>query len=609
MGDRNGAIISRDIKLVDKTVTIKWDDDSNRDKIRPDTVAVTLYAYQWNNKKFTWEQHLVNTATIKGDVTTDKWTYTFQNVKKYNGGQEIIYEAAITSDLNAHIEDKDNGYTTVTNGLEITASHNRETKSVPVKIEWDDNGNNDTIRPKTVILQLYADGQKLEGAKYAVPFSGDANADTWEYTFEGLPVHKNNEEGEEILYTFKVEEAVENSLYGTYISTANGQEEEITRYTASYMDKNGQTTSNFADSAYAYVRLSHGTDQGSVNLYASWHDDQNRDGKRPTSIQVDLYKQVDGVKNFVKTYTVTAGADNSWTYKITGLPLYENGHAITYLSEVSEDFRNNLKETYNYTVSMEGPVVHLYYTPAVGYVTGHINWSDGDNNDSIRPDSVKGTLYANGKSTGQVLEFNTANNWTQTWNDVDSYFNDNGTVGTPVTYTIVVETPEGYEVAYVPESTTTVDPHDIQITLSHEANTTDIPANIYWNDSNDQDSKRPDQVTVQLYADGEVVVGKTLDLTGTGNTWNGTFTGLPVYKDGQKINYTIQVKDNITHAGYTALTAGTNLYLSRNAALADMNVSFRFDDNNNADGTRAEVLAWRSTRRITRRPSTSTPMA
>ena len=590
VGDRNGAIISRDIKLVDKTVTIKWDDDSNRDKIRPDTVAVTLYAYQWNNKKFTWEQHLVDTAPIQGDVTTDTWTYTFHNVKQYNGGQEIIYEAAITSDLNAHIEDKDNGYTTVTNGLEITASHNRETKSVPVKIEWNDNGNNDTIRPKTVILQLYADGQKLEGAKYAVPFSGDANADTWEYTFEGLPVHKNGEEGEEILYTFKVEEAVENSLYGTYISTANGQEEEITRYTASYMDKDGQTTSNFADSAYAYVRLSHGTDQGSVNLYASWHDDQNRDGKRPTSIQVDLYKQVDGVKTFIKTYTVTAGADNSWTYKITGLPLYENGHAITYLSEVSEDFRNNLKDNYNYTVSMEGPVVHLYYTPAVGYVNGHINWSDGDNNDSIRPDSVKGTLYANGKSTGQVLEFNKANNWTQTWNDVASYFNDNGTVGTPVTYTIVVETPEGYEVAYVPESTTTVDPHDIQITLSHEANTTDIPANIYWNDSSDQDGKRPDKVTVQLYADGEVVVGKTLDLTGTGNTWNGTFTGLPVYKDGQKINYTIQVKDNITSAGYTALTAGTTLYLSRDAALADMNVSFRFDDNNNADGTRPEAL-------------------
>ena len=185
----------------------------------------------------------------------------------------------------------------------------------------------------------------MEGAAYQHILSGDKTADTWNYTFENLPVYRDGEEGKEILYTASVEEAVKDSIYGTYISMANGQEEEVVRYTASYMDANGNTTANLADSAKAYVKLTHSTDQGTVYLYASWHDDQNRDGKRPSSIQVDLYKQVDGIKTFVKTYTVTAGNDNSWTYKITNLPLSEGGKQITYLADISDDFRINHKHS------------------------------------------------------------------------------------------------------------------------------------------------------------------------------------------------------------------------------------------------------------------------
>lgn len=589
VGAPQGAIISRPIDLVDKTVTIHWDDESNRDNLRPESVFVTLTAYQWNRENARWEEVTNDTAEVSGGVTNDTWTHTFPQVKKYNGGQEIIYMASISSDLNAHIPDGANGYSSVSNELDITVSHNRNLKSLPVKIEWDDHNNNDTIRPKTVILQLYADGKKLEGANFAVPFSGDVNANTWEYIFTNLPVYRDGKEGEEILYTFSVEEAVENSLYGYYISMANGQEEEIERYSASYMDADGNTTSELSESAYPYVKLTHASDQGSINLYANWHDAQNQDGKRPSSIQVDLYKQMDGVREFIKTYTVTAGRDNSWTYKVTGLPLYENGHEIIYLSEVSEDFRENLKENYGYTVSMEGPVVHLYYTPTVGYVSAHINWSDDHNNDNMRPDSVKGTLYANGKSTGQVLEFNKDNDWTQTWNDVDSYYNNNGAAGTPVTYSVVVEAPEGYAVDYVPPTTTTVDPQTINVTLSHRANTTSVETKVYWGDDSNQDGKRPDSVNIQLYANGEKVVGQTVDVTGSGDVWTCTFTDLPVYKDGQKIVYTVQANDNVTRT-YSALSAGSNLYLSRNSDLADMSVSFRFDDGSNADGSRPEAL-------------------
>ena len=126
---------------------------------------------------------------------------------------------------------------------------------------------------------------------------------------------------------------------------------------------------------------------------------------------------------------------------------------------------------------------------------------------------------------------------------------------------------------YSPETTTTVDPHDIQINLAHETDQQGLEARIYWNDSNNQDGKRPNEVEVQLYANGEVVVGKTLTMTGSGNVWTANFTGLDIYQNGEKINYTIRVNDNTTDT-YTAMTAGMNLYLSYQPEVADMEVSF-----------------------------------
>ena len=594
IGAPKAATLSRPIELIDKTLTIHWDDESNRDNERPESVTVNFNAYQWNNKTYRWETVKIEDYEMTGDVHEDTWSHTFEQVKKYNGGELIVYEAEVTSDLNAHIVEGGYQYSWTASGLDVTISKNRNVKSVNAKIEWDDQQNNDNIRPSTVILRLYADGVALEGAEYAKLLTGDPTADTWEYTFENLPVYREGEEGQEILYTVAVEEAVEDSIYGTYISTANGEKEEVVRYTASYMNADGESTDDQSASAYAYVKLTHALDQGSMNIYASWHDDQNRDGKRPSSIQVDLYKWIDGEKSFVKTYTINAGANNAWTYRLTGLPLYEDGKAVSHTIDVSEDFRQQLLDSYGYTVSLEGNVVHLYYTPSVGYVTGHINWQDGNDNDNMRPDSVTGTLYANGKSTGQTLSFNADNDWTQTWKDVASYYNNDGVTGTPVVYTIVVDTPDGYQIEYSPESTTTVDPHDIQINLSHETDQQSLEGKVYWNDNGNSDGKRPESISVQLYANGEKVVGKTADVTGDGDTWNVSFDGLDIYKDGKPIDYTIKLNDD-TGNTYHAMTAGMNLYLSYEAEVSNLNVSFNFDDKNNVDGARPKVLYVRLT--------------
>ena len=59
-----------------------------------------------------------------------------------------------------------------------------------------------------------------------------------------------------------------------------------------------------------------------------------------------------------------------------------------------------------------------------------------------------------------------------------------------------------------------------------------------WEDANDQDGLRPEEITVGLLADG-VDTGRTLVLN-EANRWMGTFDGLDEYSHGAKIVYTVR---------------------------------------------------------------------
>ena len=80
----------------------------------------------------------------------------------------------------------------------------------------------------------------------------------------------------------------------------------------------------------------------------------------------------------------------------------------------------------------------------------------------------------------------------------------------------------------------------------------DIPVKKVWDDADDQDGIRPEQVTVALWANGEAT-DKILTLTEAGG-WTGSFTNLPEYENGQKIVYTVQ-EASVT--GYTSAITGT----------------------------------------------------
>ena len=164
-----------------------------------------------------------------------------------------------------------------------------ETTDVSVSKRWDDQDNADGVRPGSVEVELYRDGEYV-GYQTVSP-DADGN---WSMTFSNLP--KVDADGHEYAYTVK-ERAVEG-----YASEVTGDA------AAGFVITNIRSTS--------------------VSVSKVWNDGDNADGKRPASVTVDLLR--DGVK--VDSVTIEAGEDGSWTHVFQGLRKYDpaDGHEYAY---------------------------------------------------------------------------------------------------------------------------------------------------------------------------------------------------------------------------------------------------------------------------------------
>lgn len=119
--------------ITEHSGTVQWDDDNDRDGIRPDSVTLDL---------------LDENGEIAATVTAyakDGWEYTVQ-VAKYGDASLHTYRTALSTPLP--------GYTDA-NGV---LTHKSETVSISVKLVWDDGDNADRLRPDTVNIDLKADG-------------------------------------------------------------------------------------------------------------------------------------------------------------------------------------------------------------------------------------------------------------------------------------------------------------------------------------------------------------------------------------------------------------------------------------------------------------------
>ena len=387
---------------------------------------------------------------------------------------------------------------------------------------WNDADNQDGIRPTSITVKLFANG--TEAASQVVT---PDEAGNWNYVFKNLPQYDVNGE---ISYTV-TEDAV--AGYETSVSGYN-------------------------------ITNTHKPETLDITGTKTWNDSNNQDGKRLKSITVNLL--ADGKITATKTVT----AKDNWTYSFTNLPKYANGQEITYtVSELTvPGYTTTIDDNYNITNS---------YTPGETSASVTKIWDDADNQDGIRPESITVALLANGTPTNKTVTLTAANNWTQTITGLPEKAD-----GEYITYTWTeVDVPEGYSLTRTSKNETVT-----TLTNTHTPELTSITGTKTWNDADNQDGKRPESITVNLFADGIKLKSQSVSADADGN-WTYSFTNLPKYANGQEITYTV-TEDAVD--GYTTESDGYNFINTHQPETTEITGTKTWNDANDQDGKRPESI-------------------
>lgn len=164
-------------------------------------------------------------------------------------------------------------------------------------------------------------------------------------------------------------------------------------------------------------------------------------------------------------------------------------------------------------------------------------WSDNDNQDGKRPDSVKVHLYANGKDTGKSAVLSAKNNWFYNWTAASNDIWPVDSKGTPINYTFVEDKVPGYTLS----ASKSVDNGVFKFVLTnkHTPEKVSIPVSKTWDDNENAANTRPDSITLKLYRGGDLLRTQQVKSDSSGN-WSYSFDGLDKYKNGAEINYSVQ---------------------------------------------------------------------
>ncbi len=238
-----------------------------------------------------------------------------------------------------------------------------------------------------------------------------------------------------------------------------------------------------------------------------WIDEDDKEGLRPDGVTINLFS--DGTK--VRTQTVTS--EMGWKYVFENLPKSNNDIDIVYT--ISEDAVSGYTSAiHNFTVTN----THAVETTSV---TVEKRWNDSNNQDGIRPTSITVYLLANDEIAQKQI-ITAEMNWKYKFTQLDQYKN-----GLPIVYTVKEDVVENY--------TTSIE--NFTIINTHEIETVTIVVEQEWVDKNDESGNRPDEVTVDIISDDDVI--KTIVLS-KDHDWKEEITDLPKYKDGEIIVYTIK---------------------------------------------------------------------
>ncbi len=473
-------------------------------------------------------------AIVSEDKTTGDWYYEFNNLPKYDdNGKEISYDVKEDPKEAAAL-----GFTGIRDytNYNITNIPTPDKTVLKVTKIWNDNNNSANKRPHEITVGLYnGDGHGPTNYKNTATLSDDPKSN-WSTEFTNLPATGISDPN-----WYISEDSIAN-----YIHTSDSN---------NYDNPNDKVITN--------------TLATSLTVTKKWTDSTGKDitSNDYPAIQVQLY-QNDKAKNDGKDEPVgkpiTLNSANDWTdtFKIneptdsrdnpdqtTKLPVYDSdGNKITYhAEEVASSIPSGYSSNPEYSTNADGTKVTITNKQAdttnPADDTTNLNvtkiWHDDNNKDNLRPDQVTVHLFKNGIEIDKA-DLNKNNSWAHNFTGLDKN----------AKYTVTEDKVANYSTNIDNTSST-----DVQITNTHTpatTTTTDNKTNLTvkksWNDNNNQDNLRPNQVTVHLLKNGKII-DQPVTLSSL-NAWSYTWNDLD--KNGK---YTVQ-EDTV--AGYTTMQSDSN---------------------------------------------------
>ena len=584
----SGSNLTNTTDLTSLTITKTWDDGSNANHNRPNTITVIFEG------KDTEGNVLITKEYELGNKTGDVWEFVINDLPKYVNSLPVTYS----------IKEKEVvGYSTEINGFSITNTEGKT--SVSGTKTWEDENNKYGNRPDTITIVLVGTTTAGYSKEYSQEIRGNGN--TWDYSFTGLPIYDNNN-----VITYAVSELSVNG----YTVVPNG------------------------------TNLTNTTATTSLSGTKTWEDENNKYGNRPDSITVVVQgKDSEGNVLITKEIVVDAVQGNTWNYSIDNLPTYVNKKAVTYsVTEITVNgytvvaSGSNLTNT-TATTSYSGQkvweengvtannrpnsiIVELYandeffsskevtsednwaftfdnlpeyigkekavysvkevavngYTSSVSgntitntritiSIDGTKSWNEQGINVSNLPESITIILLANGKEYART-EVTGNNNWSYVFNNLPTYIGQK-----EVTYTIDELEVLGY--------TTNVSDYNVTNTRNVIKS---ISGTKTWVDNDDQDGIRPNEVTIILLANGEEYARTT---AAKDNNWTYEFTNLPTHIGQKEVTYTIK---EIEVTGYTSKVDGYNVTNTHQIETISIDINKVWDDEDDVDETRPESI-------------------
>ena len=545
------------------SVEKKWAGVDKDDPL-PAKVTVTLY----RDGKVTDQ-----TAELTKD---NSWKHTFEGLTKYRtDGTEYKYSVK---------EEQVNGYNTEYGDNTVTNTYTGGDTEYSVEKKWAGVDKNDPL-PAKVKVTLYQDNK-------ATDKTAELTKDnSWKHTFEGLTKYRTD--GTEYKYSVKEEQVNGyNTEYGdnTVTNTYTGGDKVNVKGTKTWIDPEGTTHPTITIELYrsadgideTFVKsteLADGTTDyefTDLEKYATNGSEYNYTVKEKT---VDGYttsydkEKPNNITNTIKQEKIDVKGTKTWIdadgteRPDVSVQLYRDGEKLGDPVKIGSDNKYEFKDLDKYDLT-DG---HVYrYTVKELGADGYITTIDGYDITNSRP--IKAVKGANGKSeikVGDTLTYTVK--WTNasdkavnavitdTLKPGQEYLTDenaaNGATYDAASRTVRWETTveagatfeQSFKAKVTAEAEKTIENTvtlDLGDDVKVDSNTTsvtpkiDISGEKIWKDKDDNFKLRPESVKITLLANGEKTDKTTEAAEASG--WKYSFSDLPLYNDGKKIEYTVE---------------------------------------------------------------------